>query len=603
MKEGITKAAWDAVRRFPAVFLVVLVAAFQLMALPSGNVEDWRLLAALSLCLPLTISFHLFVENSSPDRSRARTIVLGALVFLPLALYGLALPASPEGAPGYVLHRHFVLLIGLHLLVSFAPFLIARNREKFWAFNKTLFLRFLATVLFSGTLYVGLTLILGGIGALFGAGEAFYFALRWHLAVVIFLVFNTWFFLAGVPRLWESSPPAEYPRVLKNFCQYVLCPLILVYAAVLLLLVTKGLLQGQGQDSPESLSFAPLAVFGILAYLLIHPLDGTARWVSLFRRIFFALLIPFVALQFYALIESVRSGGLEEATYYLFVLSVWVGIASLYFLLSSKPNILLWIPVSLALIAFLSVAGPWSAYSVSKRSQLSRLESVGRDILPLDLKNASKAVNALPADRAAEFSSQAEKISGFYGVRALAPIFREPLPDGSSWRQIFQGEEPAAPGPKSQGASALGISFYSHGSEDVVDIKGFDHYYREVQVVGPSQGPQDCSFELCAKLLEGENRILLFDRKGERTRVDAAPFLKKLVDSKKLEIEKQSSDPENAGASAYFEVQPKDLVFDFAANSQGRPVKGRLLFWTVFLEKKDAALRLKSFQTMVLLTE
>lgn len=597
MQDGIVKSAWKTLLRFPLAFLVVLIAAYEILILPQENGSgDFRLLLVCSLGLPLTIAAHLFIENVPEGLRRLTAALLGGAVFLALGLYYVALPLDPDVAAGFFLHRHAVLAIGLHLVVSFAAFSAGGRWAGFWSFNKTLFLRFLAAILFSGTLFLGLSLIIGGLGGLFGTGDSFFLHVRWYLSVLLFLVFNTWFFLAGVPQIKEIPEPAPYPSGLRNFCQYVLSPLVLVFAFVLLLLVLKVLLQGQVLE--ERLSFTPLAVVGILTYLLISPLDRTARWASLYSKIFFAILLPFVGLQIFGLLHQTQPKGLDETAYYLFVLSVWVGMTSLYFLFVRRATIV-WMPVSLAAIAFLSIFGPWSAYSVSQRSQLNRLRELGGDILPLDWKNASKAINDLPAERSAEFYSQASDLSKFYGLRVLNPIFKEVPPAGASWNEIAQGDIATGPSPETQEASLLRLSFYTESGDDHVNVKGFDHYYREVQILGPAQGPQDCSFEFCAKLLEGENRIVLFDRKGEKARVDVDSFVKKLVQSKKPEIDKTTPEERGEGNQVTLSVKPEDLVFNFNANG----VKGRLLLWTAYIEQKNKNLRLKSFQTKVLLAD
>src|SRR5262249_29410831 len=150
--------------------------------------------------------------------------------------------------------------------------------------------------------------------------------LKWDLSVLIFLVFNTWFFLAGVPDLSVPSAPADYPRILRNFCQFILCPLVLLYAFVVLLAVAKVLLAGEKVEG----NFAWIAVLGMLIYLLISPLDRVARWATFYSKIYFCLLLPFVALQISMLAKNPMENGLDESNYYLWVLSVWMGITALY---------------------------------------------------------------------------------------------------------------------------------------------------------------------------------------------------------------------------------------------------------------------------------
>jgi len=65
--------------------------------------------------------------------------------------------------------------------------------------------------------------------------------------------------------------------------------------------------------------------------------------------------------------------GITEPRYFLVLLSVWLAAIACWFTFTRSRNIGV-IPVSLCALALLTFAGPTSAYSVSRRSQLNRLE-------------------------------------------------------------------------------------------------------------------------------------------------------------------------------------------------------------------------------------
>jgi hypothetical protein len=50
-------------------------------------------------------------------------------------------------------------------------------------------------------------------------------------------------------------------------------------------------------------------------------------------------------------------------------------VTNVYFLISKKKKIS-WIPISLSIVAVLSVFGPWGAFAISEKSQLERLENL-----------------------------------------------------------------------------------------------------------------------------------------------------------------------------------------------------------------------------------
>lgn len=117
------------------------------------------------------------------------------------------------------------------------------------------------------------------------------------------------------------------------------------------------------------------AGFGILAFLLLYPLRETNNWIKRYTKLFYVFLLPLVVLLFVAIYVRLKEYGVTEPRYFVVLLSVWLLAISLYFVISKTDNIKI-IPISLAIIAFLSVVGPWGAFSVSDRSQYNRLKNV-----------------------------------------------------------------------------------------------------------------------------------------------------------------------------------------------------------------------------------
>jgi hypothetical protein len=119
------------------------------------------------------------------------------------------------------------------------------NRDEMSAFcqyNNTLFLRFLTAVLFSAVLFIGLVIAMGSIDVLFNVdiNEERYF----QLFVVIAGIFNTWFFLSGIPGSLDSfNRVKEYPKGLKIFTQNILLPLVIIYVIILYLYTGKIILE------------------------------------------------------------------------------------------------------------------------------------------------------------------------------------------------------------------------------------------------------------------------------------------------------------------------------------------------------------------------
>ena len=113
-----------------------------------------------------------------------------------------------------------------------APFYRRGSVAAFWEFNRILFQRILQSVLFSTILFAGLAIALWAVQSLLGVKvdwKAYYF-----LFLSVAFLFNTWFFLAGVPSDWqELESDYEYPAGLRMFVQFILLPLVTLYVMIL----------------------------------------------------------------------------------------------------------------------------------------------------------------------------------------------------------------------------------------------------------------------------------------------------------------------------------------------------------------------------------
>ena len=320
-----------------------------------------RIMMTANLGLLLGLSATLFAESKGSKKWLLKAviaIVAGCLLFV----FNRQLHTID-------VLRFLLLSLTFHLLVAFAAFTAKGQVQGFWQFNKSLFLRFLTSGLYSGVLYLGLAAAIGASTLLFNLNihDKTYATLFACIAGV----FNTVFFLAGVPADTAGLESDDtYPKGLKVFTQYVLIPLASVYVIILLAYEVKILIQWNLPKGMVSNLILGYAVFGILSILLIYPLRNHEdnKWIKTYSRSFYFLLIPLIVLLFLAIASRILPYGVTEMRYFLIVLALWLVFITAYFLLSRKQNIKI-IPISLCVVALLSVYGPQSAFSVSGYSQ------------------------------------------------------------------------------------------------------------------------------------------------------------------------------------------------------------------------------------------
>lgn len=364
--------------RFPFETLAAFVgtyAGFSLVSVSSYyNAESYTFW--IRILLVSNLSFLLFLGTSLYSESVSSTppkkwLLKGVALILTFLLY---LLLDPYKTSDEIFGLKFLLSsIGLHLCISFAPFIGKSNADDFWQFNKALFLRFLTSALYSSVLYLGIAAAIATSDYLFET-QIDYHIYGW-IFVFISGIFNTLFFLAGVPsNLNQPIQDGSYPKGLKIFTQFVLIPLASVYLIILLLYELKIIASWSLPKGWVSNLIIGYAVFGILSTLLIHPIQNKEenKWISIFSKSFYLLLIPLIILLSVAVGTRINNYGITELRYIILALAVWLSFVTIYMLLSKRKSIRI-IPISLCLLSLASVYGPQSAFSISEYSQQKRL--------------------------------------------------------------------------------------------------------------------------------------------------------------------------------------------------------------------------------------
>ncbi len=293
-----------------------------------------------------------------------------------LVLYYFVLPENPNDMGLVSSTRLLIFNVVAYLLALSVPFYEPKRSLKFWRFVEVAFARLVVAAFFSLTLWAGISASLAAIDYLFQAnieGETYFKA--WILIVGIF---GSWFFLAGFPKLHESLPgQVEHSRVLKVFLQYICVPLLCIFFVILYVYLGKIVVLWDWPKGGVADWILGFSSAGFLVYILSYPLleKSEHSWMSKFFRVFFALVLPMVAVLFMAIGIRVNEYGLTESRYLVALGGVWLLVLSLYYLFSKQKELKL-LPYLAAGFLFFASVGPWSMYSVSVWSQYNRLENL-----------------------------------------------------------------------------------------------------------------------------------------------------------------------------------------------------------------------------------
>ncbi|MBK7692093.1 MAG: DUF4153 domain-containing protein [Bacteroidetes bacterium] len=282
-------------------------------------------------------------------------------------------PGMFDSEPVFV-SRYLIFISCFHLLVSCLAFYQKSEIQNFWQFNYFLFIKLLTALAYTATLFAGLGSALLAIDKLFKVDlDPNYYT---DLFLFILLIVNTIIFLYFIPKSFDVFAARQsFKKSIRIFVQYILLPIVAVYFIIIYLYLFQIIISN---TIPSGWVCIPVLIFsmvGILAYLLIYPirLDENNRIIYIFSKYFFYILLPLLSLYFIAIIKRILPYGITEDRYLVLMLGVWLFIISIYIIISKVDNIIV-IPVSLFLILFISAIGPWGMFQLSVQNQVRRLE-------------------------------------------------------------------------------------------------------------------------------------------------------------------------------------------------------------------------------------
>ncbi|MFQ3577226.1 MAG: hypothetical protein SNJ77_12400, partial [Cytophagales bacterium] len=156
--------------RFPIAIIYSLVAAVFACLLIDLNYQQKQELESLFTKIIMASSMGVFSSialslfNERLKKGTTGYIVTSALKLLFPLLYFFLLPQELNIRTGV---RFGMLMLALHMLVAFAPYAKYGTINGFWQYNKTLFIHFLTSILYTSVLYLGISASIGTTSLLF----------------------------------------------------------------------------------------------------------------------------------------------------------------------------------------------------------------------------------------------------------------------------------------------------------------------------------------------------------------------------------------------------------------------------------------------------
>lgn len=367
----------EVIQNYYVILILALISAISFITTvdnTSIDIDQKFLISKIGIVSSLGISLFFALHMLSEKIGKKLYLMLFGIIFL--IAYFFLLPEKEKDFKVPAGIMVFVSFILSHLLVSFIPYLKKNQEGVFWHYNKNLFINSILTAIFTGVLTGGVLLAITAMDKLFLLD----IESRTYLRTYIFMMtFGSCFIFLLFSRkgLFDLEVDSGYPEVLKFFVQFVLIPLLILYAIILYLYGGKILVKWNLPEGWVSLLILAYSLVGILALLLVYPLkeNNAKTWVKGFSKIFYFALLPLLVLLFVAIFTRILEYGFTENRYYVLLLAVWLTVIVLYFSLKRDARIS-FIPISLFTFGLFSLVFPYlNTFSLSKTSQKTELNN------------------------------------------------------------------------------------------------------------------------------------------------------------------------------------------------------------------------------------
>lgn len=240
--------------------------------------------------------------------------------------------------------------------------------------TKAIFISFL----YSGVLSAGISAIILSVDILLFKVNTDSYA---YMLTFVWVLFAPIYYLSLLPKFGSDESTdiemmersEKYPKFLEILVSYIAIPLITAYTLVLLVYFVKILVTlnwPSGQVAPMVLIYSAV---GLIVFVLSSLLDN--RFTKWYRFIFPKVLIPVVIMQLVSVGIRLNAYGVTESRYYVALFGVFSIATAL--LLSFRPvSKNRFIALLAAGFAIVSIIPPVDAFTVSRNSQINRVETI-----------------------------------------------------------------------------------------------------------------------------------------------------------------------------------------------------------------------------------
>lgn len=372
-----SSALLHAVARFPGVVVMLLVLAAVTTSNIAREVSSVRLVLSIIVATFFALAAHSLLEKEGRDLLK-RLLVIPASALAGVTFYFIGLAGISEDQLGIGPQKFMIrtwLLCAIFFLL-FLAFQCLRNKVVFGPVFMSVFKAFFTTLLFSGVIFGGLSLILAAIeNLLIPIGSKTYI----YVATWVWIVVAPVIFLSLLMTYHKDEKSVERdkkisscPAFFRVLLLYVITPLLIIYTLVLLIYLVKTLATGTGQEllRPLIMSYS-IAV--IVVYFLVSEIEN--RLAMFFRLVFPKIMAAIALYQVIVSVLDITRQGVDFSEYFIILISVYAVVTGvLMSIFPVQKNIIhILVLCGFAVFALLPFV---NFYNVSVESQKSVLVNV-----------------------------------------------------------------------------------------------------------------------------------------------------------------------------------------------------------------------------------
>ena len=375
----------EVVRRFPVAVTVMAVFALWIIADNHFNLtssrDDIFVYSGLILAGYVAVTVKLCAE------SRKGTDSIAIIIGLALAAIAFCLCYFSKA-----LNFNFVMAIGAVILGlgNAAAWRMGRQDRNVWNFTQKLWTGALFAAVGCVIFTLGMVVISEAVRALFGVNLD---KLTVETILPVGLAFLApVYWLGTLPRFGEAEDVTELSfeaRALSFLGTWMLAPLVIIYALIVLAYGAKVLVQWDLPKGEIATLVSPFIGVGMLVWLMLEPkVLKESGFVRFYRAAWHWIMLPAAVLLGVGVFARVHDYGFTPIRVFLVLVVIWAAVQSLWFILMPKVKRDIRIPTVLA--AGLLIFGAFGAGFISSESQLRRgkiAKAKFESLTPEDIKD------------------------------------------------------------------------------------------------------------------------------------------------------------------------------------------------------------------------